>query len=117
VSRRFLRDFRPALAEAGNPHLFPVGSTHKSPPALSQQIRWVIANWVGIEMTAHQFRHFAGLMMPDDLDALAQLLGDKDTKTVRRYYAELNTLLVGRRFDAIIEAEMTKARLGQRRRS
>jgi integrase len=117
VVNRFLRDFRPVLAEAGNPYLFPVGSTHKSPPVLSQQIRWVIADWVGVDMTAHQFRHFAGLLMSDDLGALADLLGDKDIETVRSYYSELNTLFVGRRFDAIIEAEIIKARPRRQRRS
>jgi len=117
VMNRFLRNFHPVLVEAGNPYLFPVGSTHKRPAALSQQIRGVIADWVGVDMTAHQFRHFAGLLMWDDLEALAQLLGDKDTETVRSYYADMNTLFVGRRFDAIIEAEINKARLRRRRRS
>jgi integrase len=84
---------------------------------LSQQIRWVIADWVGVDMTPHQFRHLAGLLMPDNLDGLAQLLGDKDPETVRSYYRELNTLFVGRRFDAIIEAEIIKARPRRRMRS
>ena len=29
----------------------------------SRQIRDVIADWVGIDMTPHQFRHLAGLLM------------------------------------------------------
>jgi integrase len=113
---RYIRDYRPLIAEPGNTYLFPVGSAHKSPPVLSQQIRWTIADWVGDEMTAHQFRHFACLMMPDEPEALAELLGHNGTETVRAYYREFNTLRAGRRFDAIIEAKIAKAPSPRRRR-
>ena len=75
---------------------------------MSQAIRDCIADWVGIHMTPHQFRHLAGLLMYDDLDGLAQLLGDKSTRTVRNHYSELNTLEIGRRFDAIIQSELDR---------
>jgi integrase len=103
---RFRRDFRPRVAEPGNPYLFPARSHHKSAIVLSQAIKRCIADWVGIHMTPHQFRHLAGLLMYDDLEALAQLLGDKGTRTVRNHYSELNTLEIGRRFDAIIQSEL-----------
>jgi hypothetical protein len=102
---RFRRDFRPRIAEPGNPYLFPARSHHKDAAVLSQAIKQCIADWVGIHMTPHQFRHLAGLLMHDDLEALALLLGDKSTRTVRNHYAELNTLEIGRRFDAIIQSE------------
>jgi integrase len=111
---RFRRNFRPRLAEPGNPYLFPRGSGHREPAVLSQAIRRVIADWIGIDMTAHQFRHLAGLLMHDDLEGLATLLGDKNTRTVRNHYSELQTLDIGRRFDAIIKAELD--RLGRPRR-
>jgi integrase len=121
VVNRHIRDFRPLRAEPGNHYLFPVGSMHKSPPVLSQQIRHVIANWVGIDMTPHQFRHLAGFLMqknkPGSFAALAQLLGHKRIETVIRYYAELDTLSAGRDFDAILETEIAKARLPRRRQS
>src|SRR5262249_1935830 len=105
VVDRFIRNFRPLLAAPGNGYLFPVGSTHKNPAAFSQQIRGVIADWVGMDMTPHQFRHLAGMLMqknsPGSLEALAQLLGHKRIETVLRFYAELNTLAAGRRFDEI----------------
>lgn len=105
---RFRRDFRPRIAEPGNPYLFPSRSSHKSAVVLSQAIKQCITDWVGIQMTAHQFRHLAGLLMYDDLEALAQLLGDKSTRTVRNHYSELNTLEIGRRFDAIIQSELDR---------
>jgi integrase len=102
---RYRRDFRPRMAEPGNPYLFPSRSHHKSTAVLSPAIKKCIADWVGIHMTPHQFRHLAGLLMYDDLEALAQLLGDKSPRTVRNYYSELNTLEIGRRFDAIIQSD------------
>jgi integrase len=120
VVDRFIRDFRPRFAEFGNPHLFPVGATHKTPNYFSRQIRDVIADWVGIDMTPHQFRHLAGLLMkrnsPGSFAALAQLLGHKRIDTVIRYYAELDTLSAGREFDAIVEGELAKAYLPRRGR-
>lgn len=103
---RFRRDFRPLIAQPGNPYLFPAGSHHKSAGVLSAAIKQCIADWVGIHMTPHQFRHLAGLLLHDDLGALAQLLGDKNERTVRNHYSELNTLEIGRRFDAIIQSEL-----------
>jgi integrase len=121
VVDRFIRDFRPRFAEPGNLYLFPVGATHKTPNYFSRQIRDVIADWVGIDMTPHQFRHLAGFLMqrnsPGSFDALAQLLGHKTINTTRRNYAELDTLSAGREFDAIVEAELAKAYLPRRGRS
>jgi len=120
VVDRFVRDFRPRLAKPDNFYLFPGRSTHKTPNWLSRQIRDVIAHWVGIDMTPHQFRHLAGLLMqkksPGSFAALAQLLGHKRIDTVLRYYAELDTLSAGREFDAIVESELAKAHLSRRGR-
>jgi integrase len=116
---RYNRRFRPSLAERDNQYLFPVGSTHKCPHALSQQIRQALADWVGIHMTPHQFRHFAGRLMqqhsPGAFGAIAQLLGQRDERTAIRYYSGLDTLSAGRHFDAILEAERNNMRLRGRR--
>jgi integrase len=116
---RYIRRFRPVLASPGNPYLFPVGLTHKGSHGLSQQIRGVLADWVGIDMTPHQFRHFAGRVMqqhsPGAFAAIAQLLGHKDVRTTIAYYAELDTLSAGRQFDAFLEAERSNARFRRRR--
>lgn len=113
---RFRRDFRPRIAEPGNPYLFAAGPAHRSAVTLSGSIKSAIADWVGIDMTPHQFRHLAGLLMYDDLEALAQLLGDKSARTVRNHYAELNTLEIGRRFDSIIQSELDGRPRPQRKR-
>jgi hypothetical protein len=60
---RYLRNFRSRLAQPGNTYLFPFGASHKGAPGFSHQIRGVIADWVGIDMSPHQFRHLAGLLM------------------------------------------------------
>jgi integrase len=116
---RYIRRFRPSLARPENPYLFPVDSRHKLPHALSQQIRQALADWVGIHMTPHQFRHFAGRLMqqhsPGAFGAIAQLLGQKDVRTAIRYYSGLDTLSAGRHFDAILEAERNNMRLRGRR--
>jgi integrase len=116
---RYLRRFRPSLAEPGNPYLFPIGSNHKRPAFRSQQIREAIAHWVGIDMTPHQFRHFAGRLMlqhsPGAFAAVAQLFGHRDPDTVTAYYSGIDILSAGRHFDAILEAEYSKQR--SRRRS
>jgi len=118
---RYIRDFRPLLAAPGNPYLFPVRSGHKTPPKLSQQIRRVLADWVGIYMTPHQFRHHAGRVLqrhsPGAFAAIAELLGQKDVRTAMRYYTELDTLSAGRHFDEILEMERAEARLPGRRPS
>ena len=115
---RFIRDFRPMLAKPDNRYLFPVGSHHKDSKGFSREIRQVIAHWVGIDMSAHQFRHLAGLLMqknsPGSVAALAQLLGHKCIDTAARYYAEPDTLSAGREFDAIVEAEIAKGHLPRR---
>jgi integrase len=120
VVDRFVRDFRPRLAKPDNSYLFPAGSTHKTPNWLSRQIRDVVAHWVGIDMTPHQFRHLAGLLIqkksPGSFAALAQLLGHKRIDTVLRSYAELDTLSAGREFDAIVEDELSKAYLTRGRK-
>ena len=80
-------------------------------PELTRTLRISDDGFVRLPMVKQRIK--AEGLMPNDLEALAQLLGD-NTSTVRNYYAELNTLHVGRRFDAIIEAEFHK--LGQSRR-
>jgi integrase len=117
---RYIRRFRPSLAAPGNPYLFPVGSRQKPPHWLSQQIRRVLADWVGIDMTPHQFRHFAARVLqqhsPGAFPAIAQLLGHKDVRTAMTY-ADPDTLSAGRQFDELLEADRSKARLRVRGRS
>jgi integrase len=117
---RYIRRFRSSLAAPGNPYLFPVGSGHKTPHKLSQQIRKVLADWVGIYMTPHQFRHFAGRVLQQRChypsSAIAQLLAHKDVNTARTYYAPPDTLTAGRLYDEILEAERIKAQSHRRKR-
>jgi integrase len=117
---RYSRRFRPAIAAPANPYLFPVRSGPKSGKLLSHQITQAIADWVGIAMTPHQFRHFAARLMlqhsPGAFGAASQLLGHKHIKTTISFYSGIDTLSAGRQFDAILEAERRKARsLGRNR--
>jgi integrase len=122
---RYIRRLRPSLAAAGNPYLFPVESRHKNPHGMSQQIRVAIANWVGIDMTPHQFRHFAARIIKQRSrgdrrgadGTIADLLGHKSLETARAFYSEIDTLSAGRQFDEFLEAERDKARLPGRGRS
>jgi integrase len=117
---RYIRSFRPSLIVPGNPYLFPVGLKAKAPHKLSQQIRKVLADWVGIYMTPHQFRHFAGKILkkhsPKGVGATTDLLGHKDVRTADIYYSEPDTLSAGRQFDEIMEEERRKILLRGRRR-
>jgi integrase len=110
----YLKKYRPLLAQPGNPYLFPVGTKSKNPHDLSQQIRRVIANFVGINMTPHQYRHFAGKIMkehsPGSSATLMQLLGQTAPQTAHKFYSRIDTLSAGRHFDAILEIELEKAR-------
>jgi integrase len=116
---RYIRRFRPLIATPGNPYLFPYRSSHQDQKSLSQHIRGVLAHWVGIDMTPHQFRHFAARVMqqysPGAFAAIAQLLGHRDVRTTIKYYAGLDTLSAGRQFDVFLEAERSKARSAGRR--
>jgi integrase len=110
----YIRRFRPILAAPDNPYLFPAGSRDKRPHGFSQQVRGVLAQLVGIHMTPHQFRHFAGRLVqqhsPGAFATIAHLLGHKDVRTAITYYAGLDTLSAGRHFDEILEAELRKLR-------
>jgi integrase len=118
---RFVERYRPPLAMPGNPYPFPVGTRSKKPHGLSVQIRRVIADWVGIDMTAHQFRHFCAQLFtehrPDSPAALGQFLGHKNGQTAEKFYARRDTLSAGRLFDEILEEELRRARSRLGRRS
>jgi integrase len=117
---RYIRRFRSSLGAPSNPYLFPVGSGHKGPPKLSQQIRRVLADWVGIYMTPHQFRHFAGRVLQqhcrDPYPAITQLLAHKDVRTAMTYYGPPDTLSAGRFYDEIVESARIKAQSQRRKR-
>lgn len=116
---RYIERYRPALASPGSPYLFPVGDKPKNPSLLSEQLRRVIADWVGIDMTPHQFRHFAGDLydkhIPGSTALTARLLGHTTDRTAK-YYVRRNTLAAGHLFDEILDEELRKARSRPRRR-
>ena len=77
--------------------------------------------WVGIDMTAHQFRHFAGRLLqqhsPGAFATIAHFLGHKNVQTAMNYYSEIDTLTAGRHFDEIIDLELQRARYSRRTRA
>jgi integrase len=116
---RYLKKYRPLIAPPGNPYLFPVGAKSKRPIDLSLQIHRVIADCIGIDMTPHQYRHFAGKILkehsPDSFATFSQLLGHKSLQTAHKFYSRVDTLSAGRHFDAILEIELGKARSYRRK--
>ena len=117
---RYLERYRPVLAPPGNRYLFPVGSGHKAPHDLSVQLRRVIADWLGVDMTPHQYRHFAADLieqrLPGSAALIARFLGHKNDQTASKYYIRRNGLAAGQLFDQILQEERRAARSRLRRR-
>jgi len=58
-------------------------------------------------MTPHQFRHLAAKLYldqhQDGCETVRRLLGHKSLETTMRYYRELETVLAGKRYAALLE--------------
>ena len=61
-------------------------------------------------MTPHQFRHLAAKLYldqhPDGGESVRRLLGHKSLQTTMRYYRELESVLAGRRYAALLDELM-----------
>lgn len=122
---RYLKRFRPSLEAGDSKFLFVVqGGAPKSQTTLSQQLREVISDRVGVRMTPHQFRHFAAKLLlehsPGAFAAAGQLLGHRNLKTTTNFYTGIDTMTAGRHFDRILAAERAhtgSAKRGRPRRS
>jgi integrase len=120
---RYLAAFRPTLADIDCPFLFPGADrrTAKAQSTLAKQIVDAIARYVGVHMTAHQFRHVCAALLlerdPANAHVVKTLLGHASVTTVLRYYARLDAVQAGRVHDRILEeirAETKPPRRGRR---
>src|SRR5829696_7569012 len=92
----------------------------KRPTSVSWLIERTIRRHLGIEMTAHQFRHLAAKVIldadPGAYESVRQLLGQRNLATTINYYAGLDTRRAGRHHAALIEQELERHQAPQPRR-
>ncbi len=84
----------------------------KLPTTISWLVERTIRRHLGIEMTAHQFRHLAAKVIldadPGAYESVRQLLGHRNLATTVNNYAGLNTKRAGRHHAALIEKELAR---------
>lgn len=101
---RYLRDFHPMLAEAGDNRLFPGArpGRHKAPAHLSRQITARIRKETGLVVNAHLFRHIDAMLYlldhPGGYEVVRRLLAHSSAETTIANYAGLETHAAVRHF-------------------
>ncbi len=104
----YVRYYRPVLIEEPTPWLFPGENGARRPSGgFGHQLSDFIAREAGVEMTPHQFRHLAAKLFldrhPDGGETVRRLLGHKRLETTMRYYRELEAILAGKRYAALLD--------------
>jgi integrase len=104
----YIRKYRPMLLEGPAPWLFPGEDRgHRPSGGFGQQLSKFLAKEGGVVMTAHQFRHLAAKLYldqhPDGFETVRRLLGHKSIETTIRYYRELEAVLAGKRYAAVLD--------------
>jgi len=104
----YIQTYRPLLIQEPTPWLFPGENGARRPSGgFAQQLSAFIAKEVGVVITAHQFRHLAAKLYldrnPHDFETVRRLLGHKSIETTRRYYRELDSVLAGKRYAAMLD--------------
>ncbi|MEP2558385.1 MAG: tyrosine-type recombinase/integrase [Rhizobiaceae bacterium] len=89
---RYLSTFRSALLRGENYHVFPgENGKAKSENNFSQQIAKLAQDYLGVRLTAYQWRHVMGKIFldenPGQYEVLRRVFGHKDIDTTVRYYA------------------------------
>ncbi|UEM18455.1 tyrosine-type recombinase/integrase [Skermanella mucosa] len=112
VLRRWIDVYRPALmravgADSANPYLFPAaGMAHRAPTLLNSAFVDRNRKIGGFELNLHLQRHLAAKIVldqePESMPLVQELLGHKKEQTTRRYYAEINSILVQRRYHDLL---------------
>lgn len=119
----FVAQIRPKLeGKEKTDWLFPGGadrsrrSTHAS-----QAIALVVEKYLGIRITAHQFRHAAAAMAlkhdPGNYEYARRILGHRNVATTQRFYSGLESFAATKMFGELIEGSATAVlRIKQKRR-
>jgi integrase len=110
--RAYVRDYRPMLLGLTTSWLFPGENGGPRPSGgFRQQLSKFLAKEVGVVMTAHQFRHLAAKLYldryPGDFETVRRLLGHKSIATTMRFYRELDAVLAGKRYAALLDKFLT----------
>ena len=103
----YRRNYRPRLAGADSPWLFPgKKGGRRQTGGFGSQLSRLIYRETGIRMTPHQFRHLAAKLYldahPGDFETVRRLLGHKNVATTIRFYQELDKLMASRRYNEIV---------------
>jgi integrase len=95
---------------------------HKPASTLSWLIKRKIKKHLGINMTAHQFRHVMGDLLVSDepsvssFETARQLLGHRNLSTTVKYYTGQNTMRAGRRHHELVQAKRAQATAASQKR-
>jgi integrase len=120
--RWYRKEILPRLGADPNGDLFVTrGGEPKSQATLSQQMKEIVGEQVGIDMTPHQFRHLAAVLYledhPEDFETVRALLGHAWSKTTL-VYAGSSSRRAGKAFAGFVAEQRDRLKLkpGARRR-
>jgi integrase len=104
---RYIREFRPHLAPAGNTALFPgVADGPKNQAFFGTQISRAIRAHTGMQIHPHLFRHIAAKLFldanPGAYEVVRRVLGHRSIDTTTGFYTGLETAAAVRHFDKTI---------------
>jgi site-specific recombinase XerD len=107
IIQRYITEFRPLLAPAGNSMLFPgQGTKSKTQGSMRQQITRAIARHTGLKMHPHLFRHATAKIFldkhPGQYEVVRQVLGHRSLETTTQFYAGGEGVAANRHFDGVI---------------
>jgi len=112
--RQYLEHYRPLIAPVGCDYLFasPSGG-HLATDSLGPQISRFVRQRTGLEVNPHLFRHLAAKLVLEDTPGgygIAQdILGHKNPKTTRNFYAGSETAASLRHFEKIVLRKRVKS--------
>lgn len=118
VLEQYVRAFRPLLPHADTDWLFPSkvrGTSPRGKGGLSKAITREIHTLVGVRMTVHQFRAFAGALILEDnphaLEDLRLILGHTGIETAMIYYKAWAPKEAVARWNALIATKRRETKL------
>ncbi|MGM0561140.1 MAG: site-specific integrase [Pseudomonadota bacterium] len=124
--RWWIQEVRPLLAtsvgaDPDNVFLFPAhGNQHRAKELLNAHFRKINEKHGGFRMNLHLARHLTAKILldsdPAQMDLVQNLLGHKSRRVTESYYAEVQQILVQRRWHEILDQASQSARLMLKRK-
>lgn len=109
VLEEWISRFRPVNASPDCLYLFPGDGTGNRPigaQGLRDAVKSATKNYVGVELSPHQFRHLGARTLLDEFpgqyESVRQLLGNGSLQTIVRHYSGTEEEATARRFDEVI---------------